>query len=160
FHHIQGLTDGGVAFAYELRASGHTVHAPDLFDGRTFDPLEDGFAHVKEVCDSTDEKAIAAAAGLPEALVYAGFSWCVGPAQWLARPRAGAQGELLCEACLPISGEYAFGPGADGVPVQVHGKENDPFFAHEGDLAAARGLVATVGLELGELFTYAGSVHP
>ena len=33
FHHVQGLTDGLRASADELRAGGHTVHAPDLFDG-------------------------------------------------------------------------------------------------------------------------------
>jgi len=159
FHHIQGLTDGVVAFADELRASGHTVHAPDLFDGRTFDAIEEGFAYAKELGDAPDAKANAAAAGLPEALVYAGFSWGVGPAQRLAQTRAAAQGALLYEACFPISGEYAFGPWPDGVPVQVHGKENDPFFAHEGDIDAARELVATVGPELGELFIYAGSDH-
>jgi dienelactone hydrolase len=36
FHHAQGLTPGISAFAHELRATGHTVHVPDLFDGRTF----------------------------------------------------------------------------------------------------------------------------
>jgi dienelactone hydrolase len=30
FHHVQGLTDGVLAFAGELRAGGHTVHTPDL----------------------------------------------------------------------------------------------------------------------------------
>ena len=44
FHHIQGLTPGVVAFADELRAAGHTVHTPDLFDGRTFDSIQEGAA--------------------------------------------------------------------------------------------------------------------
>ena len=34
FHHIQGLTEGVVAFADELRAAGHEVTTPDLFGGR------------------------------------------------------------------------------------------------------------------------------
>ena len=34
FHHLQGLTEGVRAFAGELRAGGHTVHTPDLFDGQ------------------------------------------------------------------------------------------------------------------------------
>ena len=37
YHHIQGLTDGVRTFADDLRQAGHTVHTPDLFDGRTFD---------------------------------------------------------------------------------------------------------------------------
>jgi dienelactone hydrolase len=159
FHHIQGLTDGVVAFADDLRASGHTVHTPDLFDGQTFDTIEEGFAHAKELGDSPDAKADRAADALPEALVYAGFSWGVGSAQRLAQTRAGARGALLYEACFPISGDYAFGPWPDRVSVQIHGKEDDQFFAHEGDIDAARELVATVGPELGELFVYPGREH-
>jgi dienelactone hydrolase len=158
FHHIQGLTEGVVAFADELRASGHTVHAPDLFDGRTFD-IEGGFAYAQELGDAPDAKANSAADSLPEALVYAGFSWGVGSAQRLAQTRAGARGALLYESCFPITGEYAVGPWPDGVPVQIHGKEDDQFFAHEGDIDAARELVGTVGPELGELFVYPGGEH-
>jgi dienelactone hydrolase len=159
FHHIQGLTDGVRAFADELRASGHTVHTPDLFDGRTFDSIEEGFAYAKGLGDAPDATANSTADALPEALVYGGFSWGVGPAQRLAQTRPGARGALLYEACYPITGEYAFGPWPDGVPVQVHGKEEDEFFAHEGDIDAARELVASVGPELGELFTYPGGEH-
>jgi dienelactone hydrolase len=159
FHHIQGLTEGVVAFADELRASRHTVHAPDLFDGRTFETIEEGFAYTQELGDAPDAKANSAADSLPEALVYAGFSWGVGSAQRLAQTRAGARGALLYEACFPIKGEYAFGPWPEGVPVQIHGKEDDQFFAHEGDIDAARDLVGTVGPELGELFVYPGDEH-
>jgi dienelactone hydrolase len=35
FHHVQGLTPGVLAFADRLREAGHTVTAPDLFDGRS-----------------------------------------------------------------------------------------------------------------------------
>lgn len=157
-HHIQGLTDGVVAFADELREAGHTVHTPDLFDGRTFDSIDEGFAYAQQLGDAPDEKANSAADALPDALVYAGFSWGVGPAQRLAQTRAGAQGALFYEGCYPITGDYAFGPWPDGVAVQIHGKGDDPFFAHEGDIDAARELVATVG-QLGELFVYPGSEH-
>src|SRR5262245_48674541 len=159
FHHIQGLTEGVRSFAEELRQSGHTVHTPDLFGGRTFDTIEDGFAYANVLGDAPDAKANSAADAVPEALVYAGFSWGVGPAQRLAQTRAGARGALLYEACYPITGEYAFGPWPDGVAVQIHGKEDDQFFAHEGDIDAASELVATVGPELGELFVYPGGEH-
>ena len=159
FHHIQGLTDGVNAFAEDLRSAGHTVHTPDLFEGQTFDSIEEGFAHAQGLGDTPDEGANSAAEALPEALVYAGFSWGVGPAQRLAQTRAGARGALLYEACYPITGEYAFGPWPEGVPVQIHGKADDQFFAHEGDIDAAQELVATVGPELGELFVYPGDQH-
>jgi dienelactone hydrolase len=100
-----------------------------------------------------------AADALPETLVYAGISWGVGAAQRLAQTRAGARGALLYEACFPITGDYAFGPWPEGVPVQIHGKEDDQFFAHEGDIDAARELVAAVGPELGALFVYPGGEH-
>jgi dienelactone hydrolase len=44
FHHAQGQTDGFLAFAAELRAAGHVVHAPDLYDGKTFADINDGSA--------------------------------------------------------------------------------------------------------------------
>src|SRR5580765_8835943 len=156
-HHIQGLTDGVRAFAEDLRAAGHTVHVPDLYDGHTFATIEEGFAHQKGV--DGDALIDAVVADLPADLVYAGFSWGVPRAQRLAQTRPGAKGALLYESCIPISGEWAFGPWPDGVPVQIHGKGDDEFFAHEGDIDAARELVATVGPELGELFVYPGDQH-
>ena len=81
------------------------------------------------------------------------------PAQRFAQTRPGAQGALLYEACVPVSGEWAFGPWPDGVPVQVHGMDDDEFFAHEGDLDAARELVETIGSDLGAVYTYPGSAH-
>ena len=48
YHHVQGLTEGVRAFADELRAAGHTVHTPDLFDGRTFATIEEGMAFARE----------------------------------------------------------------------------------------------------------------
>ena len=47
FHHAQGQTSGVLAFADELRRAGHTVHAPDLYDGRTFQSLDDGLAYAE-----------------------------------------------------------------------------------------------------------------
>ena len=43
------------------------------------------------------------------------------------------------------------------VPVQVHGMDADPFFADEGDLDAARALVASA--PRAELFLYPGTEH-
>ncbi len=154
YHHVQGLTDGVRSFADELRRAGHTVHTPDLFDGRTFDTIEEGIAFAREAgFAALAERGVAAADGLPAEVVYAGFSFGVMIAQQLAQTRPGARGALLMYSCLPVS---EFGDAwADGVPVQVHGKESDPFFLE--DLDAARALVDSTGQA--ELFLYPGEEH-
>jgi dienelactone hydrolase len=160
FHHVQGLTNGVRAFAERLRAGGHTVHVPDLFGGEVAGSIEEGLALVGRIGDEElDKRVDHAVAGLPEGLVYGGFSLGGANAQRLAQTRPGARGALLYESCLPITGDWAIGPWPDGVPVQVHGMDADPFFAAEGDLAAARDLVAAVGPGLGQLFTYPGNKH-
>jgi dienelactone hydrolase len=157
FHHSQGLTSGVVAFADGLGGAGHTVHTPDLFDGRTFDSIDEGMAYAQQIGfpDGVIERGARAVAELPAGLVYAGFSLGVLPAQQLAQTRAGAQGALLCYSCVPVS---AFGSAwPAGVPVQVHGMDRDPIFVDEGDLDAARELVAEA--DDGELFLYPGDAH-
>ena len=104
FHHALGLTPGVVAFADELRRAGHTVHTPDLFDGRTFGTIEEGVGYAQEVgFPEVIERGVRAVAELPAGLVYAGFSLGVLPAQKLAQTRPGARGALLFYACVPIS---------------------------------------------------------
>lgn len=159
FHHLRGLTGGVRAFADELRADGHTVHTPDLFDGALPDSLEAGSALSRELGDEVDRRAEEALAGLSETLVYGGFSFGVMTAQRLAQTRPGALGALLYEACLPITGEWAIGPWPDDVAVQIHGKDKDEFFALEGDVDAAREIVAELGPDRAELFTYPGDEH-
>jgi len=155
FHHIQGLTPGVVAFADELRAAGHTVHTPDLFEGRTFDSIEAGQAYLGEVgFQNVGERALREAEGLPPELVYAGFSLGVMPAQQLAQTRAGARGALLFHACAPTK---EFGTWPAGLPAQIHGMDADPFFADEGDIDAARALVEEA--DRVELFVYPGDQH-
>ncbi|GIG23451.1 dienelactone hydrolase [Cellulomonas chitinilytica] len=156
FHHAQGLTPGVLALANALRGAGHTVHTPDLYDGHTFATLDDGIAYAGEVGFGTVmERGRAAADGLPDGLVYAGISLGVMSAQLLAQTRPGARGAVLLESCVPPT---EFGDGwPAGVPVQVHGGDADPFFAGEGDIDAARALVASV--EDGELFVYPVDRH-
>ncbi|HEX6379617.1 MAG TPA: dienelactone hydrolase family protein [Acidimicrobiia bacterium] len=156
FHHAQGQTKGFLAFADELRRAGHAVHAPDLYDGRTFDSIEEGLANVEAIgFETIVERGGHVAQELPAELVYAGFSLGVVPAQMLAQSRPGASGALLLHSCLPTS---AFGEGwPAGVPVQVHAMEKDPFFIEEGDIDAARALVAEA--EQAELFLYPGEQH-
>ena len=160
FHHVQGLTDGVREFAERLGSGGHIVHTPDLYDGEVASSLEDGFGIMKGIGDDEmSERVERALAGLSDELVFAGMSFGVMTAQRLAQIRRGARGALLYEACVPVTGEWAFGPWPAGVPVQVHGMDDDEFFAHEGDIEAARELVATVGSDLAQLFTYPGDRH-
>ena len=160
FHHVQGLTDGVRAFADELRAGGHTVHTPDLLEGARSATVEEGVALVQSIGeDVLNERADRFVADLPTGLVYGGLSFGSATAQRLAQTRPGARGALLYEACIPITGDWAFGPWPAGVPVQIHGMDKDPFFALEGDIDAARELVDTVGPDLAELFVYPGDQH-
>ncbi len=154
FHHAQGQTEGFHAFADEVRAAGHVVHAPDLYDGKTFAELGDGVAYAKQVgFDVMLERGVAAAEGLPAEIVYAGFSLGVVPAQKLAQTRPGARGALLFHACMPTS---EFGtPWPDGVPVQIHAMDADEWFLE--DAAAAQELVDEV--ENAELYLYPGDGH-
>ena len=157
FHHAQGLTDGVHAFADRLRQAGHQVTAPDLYDGHTYATLEQGMAHAREAGfqELADRGVAAAAAGMPDNLVYVGLSLGVMPAQQLAQTRPGARGAVLCFACVPA--EEFGGPWPAGVGLQVHGMDHDPIFAGEGDLAAAQQLTDSV--DGAELFVYPGDQH-
>jgi dienelactone hydrolase len=160
FHHVQGLTDGVRAFAEELGKGGHTVHTPDLFGGQRPASIDDGIALVQRIGDEElDLRANAAVEGLPAGLVYGGFSFGGATAQAFAQTVPGARGALLYEACVSLTADWSFGPWPDGVGVQVHGMEDDPFFAGEGDLEAAAELVAIVGPDRAQLFTYPGDKH-
>jgi dienelactone hydrolase len=156
FHHALGLTAGVRAFADELRQAGHTVHTPDLFDGHTFTDLEQGMRFVSELgFGEAIQRGERAVQMLPSDVVYAGFSLGVLPAQKLAQTRPGARGALFMYACVPVS---EFGQAwPQEVPVQVHGMDADPFFVGEGDIDAARELIAQA--TSGELFLYPGDQH-
>ena len=155
-HHACGRTPGMRSLADRLGAAGHTVHLPDLYDGHVFDDLDAGIDHARSLgFDVLLERGLASAEGLPDDLVVAGVSRGVMAAQALAQGRPGVRGALLLEACLPPE---EFGAWPAGVPVQVHGMSDDPFFAGDGDLAAARDLVAAQP-GLAELFVYPGEHH-
>src|SRR4051794_31770085 len=125
FHHAQGLTSGVRAFADDLRAAGHVVHTPDLYDGRTFPDIPSGVGHAREIgFDTVIERGRRAAAGLSDALVYAGSSLGVMPAQALAQSRPGARGAVLMHSFVPPS-EFG-GPWPAGVPLQIHFMDRDP----------------------------------
>jgi len=154
FHHAHGRTPGFLAFADELRGAGHVVHTPDLYDGNTFADLDAGVGYAREVGFETIlERGRLAAEGLPNELVYAGFSLGVMPAQLLAQTRPGAKGALFFSAALPAS-EFG-GSWPEDVPLQIHMMDRDEWA--EEDLPAARELIGTV--DSAELFLYPGDKH-
>ena len=156
FHHALGLTPGVLAFAERMRAAGHTAHAPDLYEGRAFDSLEDGVAHAGAVGFGTIvERGAAAAEGLPAGLAYIGFSLGVLPAQRLAQTRAGARAAVLFHSCVPPS---ELGGWPSGVPLQIHIMDRDPLASPpETDLETARRLDAE--LDEATFFSYPGEAH-
>jgi dienelactone hydrolase len=102
FHHALGLTDGVHAFADDLRAAGHVVHVPDLFEGRSFSEIAEGVAYAEEVgFDTIVERGAAAAEELPNGIVYAGMSLGVMPAHALATMR---QARAAPSSSMPASG--------------------------------------------------------
>jgi dienelactone hydrolase len=156
FHHALGLTPGVTALADRLRAAGHTVHTPDLYDGRTFDSVATGVDHARSIgFDVLVERGAAIADGLPDSLVYAGISMGVMPAQNLAQNRAGARGAVFFESSVPA--EEFGGSWPARVALQIHAMDADPEFVDSGDIDAARELVAAA--DDGELFLYPGDQH-
>jgi len=153
FHHAQGLTDGVKAFADELRAAGHTVHTPDLYEGKTFATLPEGMGNVRELgFETIIARGRAAAEELPSEVVYVGFSLGVMPAQLLAQTRPGTQGGIFVYSFVP---PHEFGSEwPAGVPLQIHLMEHDAeVLPPNGDLEAAQ------AMEEAELFLYPGDRH-
>ena len=155
FHHALGLTDAIQNFAGALRDAGHTVHTPDLFDGRTFDTIEEGMAYAEEIGFpmAVVDRGRAAVESLPSEVVYIGFSLGAMSAQSLAQTRPGARGAVLCYSALPLGQWGDNWPAAwpDGVQLQLHILDGDE------DFEFAQGLAATV--PGAELFAYPGTEH-
>src|ERR1044072_1433874 len=153
YHHAQGLTDGVKAFADELRAAGHTVHTPDLHEGRTFATPPEAMRYVQETgFDTIIGRGQDAAEALPSEVVYVGFSMGVLPAQYLTQTRPGAKGAVFVYSFVPPEEFGSEWPA--GVPLQIHMMEGDPEVNPPNvDLAAARAMTAA------ELFLYPGEKH-
>jgi dienelactone hydrolase len=155
FHHALGVSEWIRGFADALRDGGHSVHVVDLFDGRTFDSIEDGMAYAEAVGGPPAfvDRARGAVESLPGEVVYVGFSLGVLPAQSLAQTRPGARGAVLCYAALPLGkwGDDWPATWPDGVRLQLHILEGDE------DFEIAQELASTV--PGAELFVHPGTEH-
>lgn len=152
FHHAQGLTEGVVAFADQLRAHGHQVSVPDLYEGATFATVEEGVAHAEQIeFDEIIARGEGAAEALSPEAVYAGFSLGALPAQKLAQTRRGARGAVLYHGGVPVS---TFATGwPHGVALQLHLMDRDEW----SELDVVEELARTT--DDAELYVYPGSAH-
>lgn len=157
FHHAQGVTPGVVAFADQLRVAGHQVSLPDLFEGRTFPTVEEGVAYVDGL--GMDE-IITRASGteIAPGSWVAGMSLGVVAAHHAAQTRPGIRGAFFLFGCLPVG---SFGPTwPEGVPVQIHAMEDDPWFAEDRDAALSfPGAACYLYPGSGHLFTEPSAVE-
>ncbi len=145
------------SWADSLRGAGHEVETPDLYEGRTFDRLEDGIAHRDEIGIPT---LIARAGefldGLPVELVYAGFSMGASTAHYFTVTRPGALAALLMHGTAPPATLGGAGWPAN-VLGQLHCAAEDPYVDSAG-LAAAEQSARDAGVTL-EVFTYPVKGH-
>lgn len=158
FHSVLGVRPAVLEWADRLREAGHTVHVPDLYDGKAFSTFADGFQHLQRIggIPTLVARTQDAVRELPPALVYAGFSNGAASAELLAATRPGARGAILMHGALPLE---AFGATEwpASVPVQVHGMVNDPF-RQQADIDAFARRVRESGAALA-LHDYPGAGH-
>jgi len=126
YHSAYGLRPAIIEFADKLRAAGHLVHTPDLYDGEVFCGRDDAIRKIQEVgFDELLKRAAAAVESLPHDLVYAGFSNGGACAELLAATRPRARGAILIHAPLMVR-DLGWTAWPLNVPVQVHFADKDP----------------------------------
>jgi dienelactone hydrolase len=155
FHSVLGIRAGVSDAADRFRAAGHTVHLPDLFDGKTFDDYEPAMAHVESLGGGQEmyRRAHASVSDIPTDVCYAGFSLGGGSALHLAATRPGARGALAFHESLPL--RWLDAPAwPSSVPLQVHFAELDPFREQE-SIDELRDSVLAAGASY-EFFDYQG----
>lgn len=152
-HSVYGCRPAEQAIAARLRALGHRVVVPDLYDGRVAATVDEGFALHGEIgAARIAERAAAAAAGLAPDAVLAGVSMGAGLAADLWARRPDAAGILLLHGIGPL-------PDAPrpGIPLALHLAQPDDYEDEDfvGDwlrTAAARGVAVSA-------FRYPGAGH-
>ncbi|WP_299531116.1 dienelactone hydrolase family protein [uncultured Streptomyces sp.] len=125
FHSTYGLRPAVHAAADRLRAAGHEVRVPDLFEGHTFESTDEASAYREKVGkDELLRRAVLAAAPYSDqGLVYVGFSLGAAVAQTLALGDAKARGLLLFHG----TSDLAENATVDELPVQLHVADPDPY---------------------------------
>ncbi|MEU9357901.1 dienelactone hydrolase family protein [Streptomyces sp. NPDC048301] len=155
FHSTYGLRPAVHASADRLRAAGHEVRVPDLFEGHTFETVEEGMAFQEEIGkDELLKRAVLAAAPYSDqGLVYAGFSLGASVAQTLALGDAKARGLLLLHGTSDLAPNVT----VDELPVQLHVADPDAF--ESGDWLNSWYLqMQRTGADV-EIYRYPGAGH-
>ncbi|WP_262701399.1 MULTISPECIES: dienelactone hydrolase family protein [Streptomyces] len=155
FHSAYGLRPAVHEAADRLRAAGHEVVVPDLYEGETAETVEDGMVIKERIGrDELLKRAITAAAPYSDrGLVYAGFSLGGSLAQNLALADDKARGLLLLHGTSDIADDAT----ADDLPVQLHVADPDPFEPHDW-LNAWYLRMRRAGADV-EVFRYGGAGH-
>ncbi|WP_066932710.1 dienelactone hydrolase family protein [Streptomyces sp. NBRC 110611] len=155
FHSVYGLRPAVHAAADRLRAAGHEVVVPDLFDGRTAASAPDGMLIKDEIGkEELLKRAITAVAPYSDRrLVYAGLSFGGAVAQNLALGDEKARGLLLLHGTSDIAEDAA----VDDLPVQLHVADPDPYEPHDW-LNAWYLRMRRAGADV-EVYRYAGAGH-
>ncbi|AGP58607.1 dienelactone hydrolase [Streptomyces rapamycinicus NRRL 5491] len=155
FHSAYGLRPAVHEAADRLRAAGHEVVVPDLYEGETAETVEDGMVIKERIGrDELLKRAVTAAAPYSDrGLVYAGFSLGGSLAQNLALADDKARGLLLLHGTSDIADDAA----ADDLPVQLHVADPDPFEPHDW-LNAWYLRMRRAGADV-EVFRYGGAGH-
>jgi dienelactone hydrolase len=124
FHSALGLRPGLLGWAEQLRASGFTVHTPDLYDGEYFQDASGAIAKIQELgFDWILARSLAAVSALPNDLIYMGFSNGGACAELAAATRPGARAAILVGAPLPIRDlGWKLWPR---IPIQIHFGDQD-----------------------------------
>ena len=152
-HAVRGLQDYERAAAERLRAAGHEVVLPDLFDGARAATIEAGMALKERVgWDAVVARAETAAAPLPADAVLGGFSYGAAVAAELWTRRPDAAGMLLLHGLVEIPST-----ARHGTPVQLHLAEPDPFEEEE-FVGAVEAAARRAGCRF-ETFRYPGAAH-
>ncbi|MFF2993971.1 dienelactone hydrolase family protein [Streptomyces sp. NPDC057950] len=155
FHSTYGPRPAVRAAADRLRAAGHEVWTPDLFEGRTFETVEEGMAFNEGIgkVELLKRAVLAAAPYSDRGLVYAGFSLGASLAQTLALGDEKARGLLL----LHGTSDIAENASVDELPVQLHVAEPDQFETDDW-LGAWYLQMRRAGADV-EIYRYAGAGH-
>ncbi|MEW9551144.1 dienelactone hydrolase family protein [Nonomuraea sp. NPDC050783] len=149
FHSMLGLRPAERRAAERLRASGHDVVTPDLFDGRTASTIEEGFVLKDEQIGwpTIEQRAREAVRSLPADTVLAGISMGGGVVHTLLPSRPDTAGVLLLHGVAEIRTT-----ARAGLPIQLHISDADPF-APRATVASWQDGATRAGADL-EVFSY------
>jgi dienelactone hydrolase len=153
FHSAYGLRQAEAGAAARLRAAGHDVITPDLYDGQSASTLDAALTLMDVVgWQVICARARQALEAVPGAAVLAGFSMGAGVIGSVWDQRQAAAGVVLLHGIAPVPAS-----ARPGLPVQVHLAEDDPFASRQA-VARWQADAARAGLAA-QVFTYPGAGH-